>query len=142
MKPTVKIHRIKMDETGCISEVDIDDLKIYGMEQPWRNNKSSISCIPDGQYILVPHESGKYGNTWAFVGGTVSHYRDRSSSRYACLIHAGNTVSDVKGCLAVGLDWTTTPEGNLFVSSSRKAMTALKEKLDTNKWYHAEINSF
>ena len=73
MKPVFSVHRKKMDETGCVSDITIGDLKLYGMEQPWRNNKSSISCIPDGQYILVPHESGRYGNTRAFVGGTVSH---------------------------------------------------------------------
>ena len=58
------------------------------------------------------------------VGGTVSHQQRSDHERYACLIHVGNTMKDVSGCIAVGR------KGGFLhhlpgVRSSRKAMDDL-----------------
>ncbi len=142
MKPVVKIHRQEMNESGTISKIIIDDKTFYGLEQPWRNNAANQSCIPTGVYCLVPHSSDRFGDTWAFVGGQVSQYKNEATERFACIIHVGNYVSDVKGCVALGTDWTRTPEGNLMVTNSKVAMEQLRGILQRDEWYEAYITAF
>ncbi len=30
------------------------------VERPWKNNAAGISCVPEGTYDLVPHNSPKF----------------------------------------------------------------------------------
>lgn len=88
------------------------------------------SCIPDGDYrlrhftrpsgqeslILSNAEHGVYENEADRVGG---------EGRYLILIHPGNTVDDVVGCIAPGLHGDET-----IVGSSRLAMKKILELLE------------
>ena len=74
------------------------------IERPWRNNKPNISCVPPGTYKIAIHQSPKFGKCIALsaplLGVTVeSTYK---SLRTHCLIHAANTASQLKGCIAPG----------------------------------------
>lgn len=63
------------------------------LEPPWRNNVKNKSCIPCGNYILSASSSANHPLCYrvADVPG-----------RTGILIHAGNTLSDTKGCILVG----------------------------------------
>ena len=63
------------------------------LEDPWINNEKFKSCIPNGKYTVIGHNSSKYPNTWE-----VTHVPDRD----AILIHVGNTAKDTNGCILVG----------------------------------------
>lgn len=71
-------------------------------ERPWLNNRPFESCIPEGEYDLLPHRSPTFGNTLAIVGGTVSLYQSDEHTRYAVLFHAANLVEELHGCIAPG----------------------------------------
>lgn len=63
------------------------------VERPWDDNKNLTSCIPQGTYLCIPHSGPEFKNVWEITG---------VPGREAILIHNGNTMLDVKGCVAVG----------------------------------------
>lgn len=74
----------------------------YSMERPWQNNVAFKSCIPEGEYLLVRHDSPKYGECYALTGGSVSLFKDDAYQRYGILIHPANWPSQLSGCIAPG----------------------------------------
>lgn len=83
------------------------------MEKPWVpdrqvGGKPFESCIPDGTYQLHPWVRGKNGQSCFIMNaptlGVYMNATDRPAGigRYLCLIHTGNYVGDVVGCIAVG----------------------------------------
>lgn len=106
------------------------------IERPWVKNPDGKggtpfeSCIPDGSYRLRAYTrpSGKK----AFIlsntdNGVFEQQEDMegATGRYLILIHPGNTVADVVGCIAPGLTGA-----DRSVSNSRNAMLKLHELLD------------
>lgn len=137
------ITRMAMDREATLSEIKVGDASFYGIEKPWRDNRASVSCIPTGFYALVPFNSRKFGKTWAFVGGTVSSNKSRSTKRFACLIHKGNVGGDVQGCLAVGMSLpmpSKSGAGQLRVANSRGAFDRLIKMLEGGPFHTVEIN--
>jgi hypothetical protein len=102
----------------------------YTIERPWLNNEKSVSCIPEGEYILEPYESAKHpdcfylGNNNLGVGFLETHQRTY------ILIHVGNFVNDIQGCIAPGLSLHPSRWG---VSDSKKAMDKLRALIKANE---------
>ena len=136
------IIRYKMDSSGTLSTVRVKDETFYGIERPWIGNRPEISCIPGGNYALIRHQSGRFGDVWAFVGGTVSYMPHPQADRYACLIHAANYGSQVQGCLGLGLAAGEADDKRLAVWSSRKAVAKLHDILDDEPHHSAAIHWF
>lgn len=66
------------------------------MELPWKDNKRSISCIPEGEYRVIkqpPKADRPY------------HYfrLPKVPGRSGILIHRISYVSGLKGCIGVGM---------------------------------------
>lgn len=108
---------------------DLGCTVLHTIERPWihtpehRGGKKFESCVPGGRYRMVPHESNRFGKTWALVNPDLDvHHHDTGSGRYAILIHVGNRVADVVGCIAVDMD--SAPG---IVLQSKKAMTILRK---------------
>ena len=106
------------------------------IERPWIWNPEGPgglpfkSCVPDGTYNLRSYTrpSGKK----AFIlrseeKGVYETVDDKggATGRYLILIHPGNTVDDVVGCIAPGLTGD-----DRFVRDSRKAMAKIVELLN------------
>ena len=110
---------------GCL--VVNGDLLLHTAELPWRNNQVNISCIPAGEYNVVPYHSHKFGS--------VFHVLD-VPGRTWILIHCGNLAGDVskgfrthsEGCILIG-----KYKGHLgeqeAVMSSRAAMRLFKQQI-------------
>jgi hypothetical protein len=62
-------------------------------ELPWKNNQRKISCIPTGIYHCKPYSSAKYPDVWEVTN---------VPNRDAILMHKGNTIKDIQGCILVG----------------------------------------
>jgi hypothetical protein len=114
-----------------------DELKLATVERPWVMNTGGpggmprISCVPEGVYTLKPHDSDKFPGTYLLVNNQLGVYpypddipAGHGYGRSAILIHQGNTVQDVIGCIAVGLD--RTDEG---VARSREGLAMLRLKI-------------
>ncbi len=99
-----------------------DTLETCTLEEAWRPDPDGPggqrrdathveSCIPDGEYLVVPHDSPKHPHCYALVAPELGVYRwpadipaGQPWGRSAILIHTGNTTDDIMGCIAVGLN--------------------------------------
>lgn len=96
---------------------------LKSIEPPWLDNRSSVSCYPEGTYIakwMDRSSSGKYKRVW--------HIQD-VPGRVGILCHNGNLVRHTKGCTLVGLTHGTLG-GLPAVLSSRSGMSAIRRELE------------
>ena len=92
----------------------------WTLELPWLDNKRNVSCIPPGTYDVIKRQSKTFKG-WVCELQNVP-------GRDGVLIHPGNTVLDIRGCILVGLQLgeLVTPKGTMeAVVMSRSAMTRL-----------------
>lgn len=89
------------------------------LEEAWRENRPSVSCIPNGNYQCKRIISPKFGETFevAAVPG-----------RTHILFHVGNTHRDTEGCILVAQYFERIGEMNA-VLGSRQAFPAFMERL-------------
>lgn len=151
---TIVIERF-MDDTrepamGCVGELIVNgEFFCYTMEQPWRQNRRFVSCIPVGTYKLRAYVSPRYGETYALENPDLNVYANQvdadEGDRYACLIHAANWSSQLQGCIAPGSDksWGTLRQykPNLMVTNSRNTLRKLMPHLEEGgdvliRWRH------
>lgn len=107
-----------------------DDEYIRTLERPWRDGAPGgvpfKSCVPDGEYELLPYVRPNGDQVFALWNADLSVYlteadRGDRQGRYLILIHSGNYVTDVVGCIAPGLD-RIIHKGAPMVTNSRAAM--------------------
>lgn len=95
---------------------DDNDLAICcTLELPWLDNEPQISCIPTGKYKVVRRWSVKFRDHF--------HILDVPNRKFI-LIHSGNTVDDIRGCVLVGRTYGTL-KGKRAVMNSRVTMERL-----------------
>jgi hypothetical protein len=70
------------------------DFVLYTLENPWKDNQRSISCIPSGVYVVRPFTGGEFHDVWKL---------ENVHNRSAILIHYGNTAKNTEGCILIGL---------------------------------------
>ena len=109
------------------------------IERPWvrgphPGGQSFESCIPDGEYELRPHNRPDGAKVVALINPDLGVWymkEDRPDvwGRFLILIHAGNFVRDIVGCIAPGLS-RTIHNNEVMVTSSRAAM----KKLDVQQY--------
>lgn len=89
------------------------------LEEPWKNNAQGVSCIPAGEYIVVPHVNSK---------GSPVFLITNVKSRTAIQIHIGNTTKDIEGCVLVGTEFGAYV-GLPAVLGSQRAFHALSKSV-------------
>lgn len=127
MAVRVVINRIYTPKQafGFLSVIDGVDkvLDTCVLELPWKNNERGVSCIPEGVYPVIKHNSPKFGSClW------VREVPNRSE----ILMHKANYVgsnnpktgkSDLLGCIAPGSAHTDiNGDGLRDIVSSGKTM--------------------
>ncbi len=135
---------------GCMGELIVEGEHFcYTMEQPWRQNRRFVSCVPVGTYNLISYDSPKYGETFALENedNDVFVYENEADEggRYACLFHSANWAHQLQGCIAPGdgKGWAQHRghPPNLMVTRSRDALARLFPVLEYNhqiliRWRH------
>lgn len=67
------------------------------VERPWKNNENEVSCIPIGEYVCKVRWSETFKrNVYEILN---------VPNRTDILLHPGNTMMDVKGCILLGFGW-------------------------------------
>lgn len=121
MTATYTLQRVEDDgkETTGSLEDPQGNFLAYTIERPWLNNAQDVSCVPPETYLFYSYLSPHNGAVWR---------TDQVPGRTAIEIHAGNTVSDVDGCICVG-----NAAGELLgqdaVLNSKETMEYLHSKL-------------
>tara|TARA_R110000772_G_C13118017_1_gene421494 strand:+ start:220 stop:651 length:432 start_codon:yes stop_codon:yes gene_type:complete len=97
---------------GRLTVPTAEGVKLFWtIENPWVDNETNISCIPEGFYYLERYDSPTHGDgTWQFVDVPKRSY---------CQIHVANYARNVQGCIGLG---NTLMEELSGVGSSRDAM--------------------
>lgn len=108
--------------------------KWYTIERPWIKGPhpgglSFESCIPDGSYKLIPHTRPNGDKVVALVNPRLGVWYQKDErpdvwGRYLVLIHSGNYVEHVVGCIAPGLS-RTIYQNRMMVGASRAAMSQI-----------------
>ena len=93
MKLTLK--RNDTLEDGTDGKIKLPSgLIVYTLELPWKENQDNISCIPYGIYICKKIKSPKFGVCYEVLN---------VPNREKILIHWGNFLKDILGCIEIGL---------------------------------------
>ncbi len=124
-----KLTRFSDDGTCTLGQLEIGGIVLRTLEEPWKDNKRGVSCIPTGTYKVVPHgwESDskvKFKRTYRLTG---------TAPRTAILIHTGNTTDDIEGCILVGMQHGTL-RGKPAVLYSAPAMERLRTMVGRNEF--------
>ncbi len=104
-------------------------------EQPWNDNRIGASCIPEGDYQLLPFDSPAHGSTVVFhnpalnVFGTPALIPHGVAARSLCEIHNANWPFQLKGCVAVGKKLADIAPHGLGVTSSVVTFGRLMERI-------------
>ena len=87
------------------------------LELPWLCNARNVSCIPDGEYRVIPHVSPHHGECF---------WLQDVPGRTEILIHKGNYYHDIRGCILVGSGYSDIDmDGQRDVLSSAATLRQL-----------------
>lgn len=123
----IRLQRFAYTPMGTFGRLTIGKQEWYTVERPWADNAPSISCIPEGVYTLKQRASDvvKRSTGGAYVKGwEVTSVPGRS----LIMLHVGNTVDDLEGCIAPG-KLLGTVSGKWAVQSSRPAFDEMMSAL-------------
>ena len=128
MKKEAQLLRSVSEDQGTPGMFWSKDFECHTLELPWRDNQPNMSCIPTGEYEVVPYRSKRFGECYKVLN---------VPGRTDILWHAGNRAgdkelgykTDSKGCVLPGLT-VGMIGGQVAVLSSRKALEALKEAMN------------
>jgi hypothetical protein len=101
------------------------------LELPWLENKQSISCIPEGEYLVTPHYSKRFGNVFAV---------HKVPNRSGILFHVGNYLKDTHGCILVGKSFTLNERGDVDILNSKLALDEMRVLLGKELKFILKIN--
>ena len=108
---------------GTNGELTINGKRVcYTIELPWKQNRSRISCIPEGRYELRKRYTPRFG--WHLLVVNVP-------GRDWILIHAANdALKEIKGCIAPVTQLTGSGKGILSRMALQKLMSIVTPVLD------------
>lgn len=114
------VNRIYQDDC-TIGILNYKGFRCFTLELPNLDNKTNISCIPEGTYKVKPIISPSLGKCIE-----VSNVINRSYIR----IHKGNYTRQIKGCLLVGDSLRDIDNDSIFdVTNSANTLSKLMKLL-------------
>jgi hypothetical protein len=118
-----RLMRFAYTPNGTFGRLVVGGKEFYTVERPWKDNQSNVSCIPEGRYTLRMRDSGVVTRS---TGGAYSRGWEVTNvkGRSFIMIHPGNTVDDLQGCIAPGKQLGVV-NGKWAVASSRPAFDEL-----------------
>ena len=120
--------------TGTNGEISLNGERVcYSIELPWLENKSQVSCIPEGKYELTIRYSEHL--KWHLQVMNVKN-------RALILIHPANdAVKELKGCIAPVSILKSPGKGLLSLIAFEKLKAIVFPVLDQNEQVFLIIKS-
>uniref|UniRef100_UPI00404B1762 DUF5675 family protein n=1 Tax=Gelidibacter sp. TaxID=2018083 RepID=UPI00404B1762 len=105
----------------------------HTIELPWKDNKRSISCIPEGVYEIVPRFSPKHNHHLLLKG---------VEKRNLILIHPANdALKELEGCIAPVLNLTGIGKGTQSRPALQKLLSLVHQAQDRKETILLTIKS-
>jgi hypothetical protein len=117
----VTLKRRPSIPVGTFGVLSVDNLVLFTVELPWKNNANNVSCIPPGKYRVSWTKSPRLKKFTYEVTGV--------KGRAGIRIHSGNFASQVLGCIALG-ETNGVMDGKRGVFSSVSAVRRFEKLLD------------
>jgi hypothetical protein len=79
----------------------------FTIELPYADNQPNVSCVPAGDYDLIPYTSPVHGRTWRLDNPALNVYGHGfvpEGGRFDVEIHSANFADQLLGCIAIGTD--------------------------------------
>lgn len=127
---TVTLHRVSQTDRGTCGVLVDGDARIVTLERPWRDNAPNVSCIPAGNYSCSRITSQKFGLTF---------HVENVPGRSEIIFHAGNTISDSRGCILVGCSFDNFGK-DLIIRDSRRGMKIFLELLRNVQQFDLKVS--
>jgi len=124
-------------QAGTFGELFMQDLSQgYTVEQPWMNNQRFESCVPDGEYTLIPFDSPRYGRVFVMVNPELNVYAFEEeclsdTDRFLCLfVHRGSYPENFQGCIGLGERLNENINGQTWAANTKTACGKLMNTLE------------
>lgn len=137
----IVLTREETGGAGTFGRLAVGGRVLYTGEQPWLDNRSNVSCIPEGEYNVVWTYSPAFRRTMYLLLGT--------GPRTGIRIHPANFMGDtakgykthLQGCIALGerLGWLG---GQKALLVSRPAVRLLERTLKREPFKLSIINTW
>lgn len=114
----IVLERFSYSPMGTFSTLWLPENILYTVERPWLDNTPRWSCIPEGEYVCKPRRYNR--------GGYDAIHVTNVPNRSYILMHKGNTMHDLEGCIAVGTNLGSI-NGVWGVENSSRAFSQLME---------------
>lgn len=149
----ITLERFGYTPHGTFGRLYIPEVKqeIFTCEEVWNpkakreEGLANSSCIPEGAYKLSPTDRPKHKNTYVLINEALNVYEFHNTKTdwSSILIHVGNTIDDVDGCIAPGLKFGIYPDRQkTAVLESRKAYEIIRNVLGDTEDHEIEIIRF
>lgn len=127
---TVRLERLAYTSKQTLGRLILPEVGVFckTLELPWRGNRTGVSCIPPAPHddpveYRLRHRSPAESRSFQYPHFEVVGVPGRSY----ILIHRGNYVSQIEGCILVGQSFTDiNRDGLLDVTNSRDTLHALR----------------
>lgn len=116
---------------GMLHIKGIKHWPLFTLENPWKNNRRDVSCIPRGTYDCASYSGTIHKNVYRVLN---------VKNRGCILFHVGNWEHETKGCIlpGTGTDPDCQPP---MVMHSANAMNQLR-KIIKHQPFTLEIKRF
>ena len=104
---------------GTFGTLYIPGGSLVTVECPWYDNQTSVSCIPEGRYRLERDTFKEQYDNFKLMN---------VPNRTDIEIHIANRASELRGCIAVGTEFTVV-ESEFGVGGSKVAMDVFMESM-------------
>ena len=143
---TLLLQRDLKTPNETLGYLSLRERKWPSIERAWIASPNSpagrkgVSCVPPGEYRVVPHTTESHPRVWALLNPQLDVYHwdwevpqdKRGLARTVCLIHVANWASELRGCIAIGKLRTKDSKGTWMVERSRDAVNELRSVIGTS----------
>lgn len=89
--------------------------ELKSVELPYLDNQNSISCVPEGKYLVRPRQNAHYGKHFHLIGNKAGEYKiipnNKNTNREWVLIHRAPNSTWLAGCIGPGTEFNSNITG-------------------------------
>jgi len=140
----IVLTRDSLSRGGTHGTFELGGRTWHSIEPPDLGNRPFKSCIPQGDYELIPHASARWGNCFIMSNPDLNVYTYEHSpgrpedGRFLCLfVHRGNFPRNFVGCCGASHGYDQAAD--MLLSSTTAACRQVNRMVDLEGSYELRI---